>query len=849
MKPERDRYQAALESLADGVQVDWAALDSAAVTSAERRRYRNLRLVARVAELHRTLTLDEQARVPPPARQFDVSPEAPTTWGHLQIRERLASGAYGEVYVARDPQLNIDVALKLLRRPSAGAPLDQLLAEARTLAKVRHANVVRVYGADVREGRAGLWMDLVQGQTLESWLQAHGTLGAGEAAAAGGDVCRALAAVHAAGLVHGDVKAQNVMREQGGRVVLMDFGAGRAQGGDAAGVAGTPLYLAPEVLAGEPPTPRSDIYSVGVLLFHLLTGRYPYSAGDLAGLRAAHAGGARAWLRDLRADLPGPMVDTIERALDPDPARRFASAGEMERALGRWPKDDLEDAARPRRVIGFAAAAAALLALVATLVVSSRLREDRRGLLPSAIRSIAVVPVSDLTPSTLPVHFADGLTDELVATLGQLPSLTVKPAASPQEQQRSRKDLARTLDVDAVLETTLTGVGDEGHPGLKMRARLLAAGTQSIVWSQEFERPRGATLELPGAVAAAIARALQLEMTAAASSRLNARQQINPTVEEAYLQGRAYLDQYGGGSARQALDAFQRALQLEPKHAGALSGAARAYMVLGVSGIIPNTQARAAAVNEARRAIDADRDLAEPHATLGYLSFLYDWDWLEADREFSRSLELNPNSVYARTYYAEFLASQRRFDEAIAQAEAAKRLEPESIVAARGHAVVLYYKRDFDGAQRALEEARAIEPGNAAISVLASRVAEAKGNLREALDATTHAIEISNGGNVPLRVQEIRQQALLGHTDDALRGLRSLRNEADLGTIRLTSRDLGYIYLAFGNRTDSVQEFARAAAEREPTIVWLGVDPRVDALQHDPGFRRVLAAIGLQPAP
>jgi eukaryotic-like serine/threonine-protein kinase len=294
MNPERDRYEALLESLADGADVDWAALETASTTSAERRRYRNLRLVARVAELHRTLTLEDDDLFAPADHLRDVPTGPPSVWGHLQVRDRIASGAYGEIYVAHDPNLKRDVALKILRHGAAsGRSLEQLLTEARTLARVHHANVVTIHGADVRDGRAGLWMELVHGQTLESWLDKHGLMGSGEVSAAGIDVCRALAAVHGAGLVHGDIKAQNVMRESGGRIVLMDFGAGRAQGADTVGVAGTPLYLAPEVLAGEPPSPRSDIYSVGVLLFHLLTGAYPCDADDLESLRAPHPEGRR----------------------------------------------------------------------------------------------------------------------------------------------------------------------------------------------------------------------------------------------------------------------------------------------------------------------------------------------------------------------------------------------------------------------------------------------------------------------------------------------------------------------------------------------------------------------------
>src|SRR5262245_7096540 len=312
MRPEPVALQDLIESLADGTPVDWAGLEAGATNEHDRRRYRNLRLVARVADLHRTLTISEDSgeTVSPP----DMA-DAPHSWGRLQVGERLARGNFGDLYHAVDPQLDRDVALKLIRPRPDGRETARLLSEARALARVSHPNVVTVYGADVHDGRPGLWMELVDGQTLAARVSEQGTLGAAETIGIGRDLCRALAAVHAAGIVHSDIKPQNVMREAAGRIVLMDFGAGRREGTESE-IAGTPMYLAPEVLAGEPPTPQSDIYSLGVTLFYLLSATYPYTAADLNGLRAAHADGARAALRDLRPDLPNALVDAIERALE-----------------------------------------------------------------------------------------------------------------------------------------------------------------------------------------------------------------------------------------------------------------------------------------------------------------------------------------------------------------------------------------------------------------------------------------------------------------------------------------------------------------------------------------------------
>lgn len=260
-------------------------------------------------------------------------------WGDLVLLEEIGRGSFGTVYQAHDPQLDRAVAVKLLRPSFADEQLaSTLLDEGRTLARVRHPNVVTVFGAGEHDGQVGLWMELVRGVTLEQMVAAHGPFSAGEAGLIGQDLCRALAAVHRAGLVHGDVKAQNVMREQGGRLVLMDFGAGRMRsspGPVRSGIVGTLSYLAPELLQGDGGTIRSDIYSVGVLLYHLVTSDFPVNAQTIAELRAAHARGDAARLQDLRPDLQETFVRVVERAIELDPARRFASAGEMEAALAR----------------------------------------------------------------------------------------------------------------------------------------------------------------------------------------------------------------------------------------------------------------------------------------------------------------------------------------------------------------------------------------------------------------------------------------------------------------------------------------------------------------------------------
>jgi hypothetical protein len=364
-----DRLAAAIT---DDIPVDW---DHELAEHPEiAPRLERLRLIQRIAEVHQGAGREESSA------EFAPIETPLFVWGHLEVLEILGEGGFGIVYRARDPQLRCDVALKLLHDDRVGHVLDTqcFLAEAQRMAQVRHPNVVAIHGAAAHDGHPGFWMDLLSGETLGERLDREGPLGAGEAAAIGLDLCRALAAVHEAGIVHGDVKTANVVRTDGGRIVLTDFGAGRERLPwlEPAGVVrGTPLSLAPELFDGSPPAPATDLYALGVLLYHLVTGRYPVTAASLDELRRRVREGEHTPLLDLRPDLPAAFAAVVERALAPRPEDRFRTAGELGAALSACLRDDdatgTEAQAAPSRLRRrlLLAVAAAVPILVALLLL------------------------------------------------------------------------------------------------------------------------------------------------------------------------------------------------------------------------------------------------------------------------------------------------------------------------------------------------------------------------------------------------------------------------------------------------------------------------------------------------
>jgi serine/threonine-protein kinase len=392
--------------IADGTPVDWRAVEAHATTPDARDRIRWLERLAGIGRLHAGLThprpdetsLHDSIR---PTSADRGGESAPVRWGPLTIIEKIGHGTFGDVYRARESRLDRDVALKLLRHKDAGAATSSdVIEEARLMARVRHPNVTTIYGAERISGRVGLWMEFIDGRTLEDELRDRGPFGVDDLRRVGADVAAALSAVHRAGLLHRDVKAHNVMRAGDGRLLLTDFGTGRpleAQGGELVDeLAGSPLYLAPEVLAGAPATVQSDIYSLGVLLYRLATRSFPVRGKSLQELRAAHAAARRPRLCDERRDLPAGLAGAIDRALAADPAARHATAEAFAVALAPEP-------ASPRRswLVWMSLAATCVVAAWAAWLANRQLPpsgpvpafvEQRVLIGPDAAGAIAVSP-------------------------------------------------------------------------------------------------------------------------------------------------------------------------------------------------------------------------------------------------------------------------------------------------------------------------------------------------------------------------------------------------------------------------------------------------------------------------
>jgi serine/threonine protein kinase/tetratricopeptide (TPR) repeat protein len=602
-------------------------------------------------------------------------------WGRFELRREIAKGAFGAVHRALDPLLQREVALKVLHDTSDPAAV---IEEARTLAAINHPNVVKVLEVHEHDGAIALSMELIEGRTVEQHLERDGAMSSREAALMGIDLCLALEAVHGAHVLHRDIKPHNVIRCAGGdRYVLTDFGGGeRARGGGYGSrrTIGTPLYLAPEVLIGHhPATIASDIYSLGVLLYHAVTNDYPVAGKTLEEVEAAHTKGPIP-LAKRRADLPSRFARLVDRALDPDPAKRQRSAREL--------KDDLTVALESE----LAKAAAATF---------------RRDAIPE-IPSVAVLPFVNVGPDQDVEHICSGVAWEIITGLGNVPGLRVAPRIASFEPQHSANpdvmNICQELGVDAVLQGQVRKTGDN----LRITAQLLSGGDGQQFWAEGFGERMKDLSDVQENIAQRVVRGMKVRLVDLGGKRLTRQHTDNPRAYNFYLRGRhSWGKRYEGGfvDARQQ---FEKAIEEDAAYPLAHAGLADTYAFTGFYSIGKPRDAFARARLAADRALAADKYLPAAHTSLGLVKLGNDWDFEGAARDFLRAIELDKSqdNVLARVYLSWVYVLLKEDGEAVREAQRAKDTEPNSPLINSGAAHTFFLiGRDYETAMQCCDDA------------------------------------------------------------------------------------------------------------------------------------------------
>jgi eukaryotic-like serine/threonine-protein kinase len=819
------------EAVADGAEIDWDHAESSVEDPGERGVIRQLRQLAGLGQAARS----RAAR-----------------WGQLEIRTEVGHGTFGTVYRAWDPRLDREVALKLLPTTHPEQELaSAVITEGKLLARIRHPNVVTVYGADTYDGRVGIWMEFVTGRTLKAILDEQGPFSAHEAAMIGRDVCRALTAVHRQGFVHRDIKAQNVMREAGGRTVLMDFGAGAAVQPDSTTVpalSGSPAYLAPEVLAGGAPTAKSDLYSLGVLLFYLVSGEFPVVGGSLQELRERHTRGPRRLLRDVRPNLPSAFVRVVDAALAPTAEGRPQTAGAMEELL----EGTILEAApsRPSQRLGGlrdwrVVTAAVAVAAIASIGWAEWDRLPWRTQPVVTRNSVAILPFRNLTSAGNDNdYFSEGITEDLVAHLSALRDLRVISGVSMRRYQalgKTEREIGTELGVAAVLNGSVRQSADR----VRIVSELVDAATGEQLWSESFERELEDVFTMQNEVARKIAVALKGELSLPDVESLSASRNHDVEAFTLYMRGRYQWGLRTQDGMHRAIQLFQDAVARDPQYALAYAGMSDAYTTLGTYGFVSRHEAYAKAAEAAERAIQLDANLAEAHASLGYVR-KNRFEWSLADASFRRATVLKPQYATGHQFYAIFLTQTGRLREALAESKTAVALDPLSISANMGLAGVLLMARRYDDAIEQYQKVLRFDAGFTSAYKGLATVYMHRGDYAQAAAAHRRAAETAPAA---AEDQELKSDvgyvaAKSGRRADALRIIEDLTHRYDKAGEEVAG-SIAAIYCGLGERDNALAWLGRAYQTRDPELGYLRVDPRWDVLRDDPRFVSLLQTLGL----
>jgi serine/threonine-protein kinase len=814
-------------AILDGTPIDWPAVEAGS-DDEQRRLLEELRLLCTVAGVHRDL---------PPPRDAAGAASHDRYWGRLRLIERVGGGAFGEVYRAWDPRLHREVALKLI---AAGEDADgdrtaSIIREGRLLARVRHPGVVTIYDAEHSGAHVGLCMEFVEGPTLEQRIRQEGAFDAARTVEIGLQLCDALAAVHAAGVLHRDVKAANVVVKDDGRVVLMDFGAGtHLDESSTSDRTGTPLYVAPEVLDGHDATIRSDIYSLGVLLHRMLTGSYPVPARSLAELRRAHADRSHRTPDTARAS---GLTAILERATDPSPGRRYESASRLAadlRALRRG---------TPARVRSLALVTVALVLLAITAgwwlatgplnssgATGAGIPSGQRTLASGDPVRIAVLPFVVTGETSGGDSPWQGMTSDLIARLQTFENVRVISSASVlsiDSQRLPLRDIASRLRVSAIVSGRVVRSGDT----LAVDVTLAGVPGERTLWSRHYRYPAAGLMHLQQAIVQDLAGTLRLRRDAG-PQRWPTR---DPQAYALYVRGRVALDGITPHGVRLALQLFEQAVALDPDYAQAYAGLALVYMQMNPA--IPNVtgeQSLQRAGEAAARALSLDESLPDGHVAAAAVKSAHA-DWAGAEREYKRAIQLGPSDVQARQQYAHWLSLLGRFDEALEQAHMAESLDPLSARAIMSVASVLRFARRFDEAMSQARKALALDPSHVTAFLNLGHDYQGLGQLDKAIDAFQRVGRPSgNLGHV---------YALAGRTREARALIAQF--ERQYAATGLGAGDIAQIYSGLGERDQAFLWLDRMDQYQAGWPTTFRVAAVWDPLRSDPRFATLLKKHGL----
>ena len=766
------------------------------------------------------------------------------------LEQELTGGGMARVFVAEENRLHRKVVVKVLVEGlTAGISAERFEREIQLAAALQHPNIVPLIATGGTDGLSYFTMPYIRGESLRQRLAA-GPLPVPEAVRVLNDLAQALAYAHDEGVVHRDIKPDNVLLTSGAAVVT-DFGIAKAVSDARATRAeqrgqqptlttegtslGTPAYMAPEQVAGDLIDARTDLYSWGLVAYEILAGRHPFNDRTTASqLMSAQLAQEPAELATLRPGLPADLTRIVMRCLEKDPDRRPSSARELSDVLTGIASGANETARRPHRsnrlLIGVISAV--LLGAVAWATYA-------RSANANAIRSLAVLPFDPVGGDSTDAYLAQGIADELKVTLGKLPGMHIAPRISGaviRERGLTAQDIARTLDVRGVLTGTVRRAGDR----LRVTAELTDTRDGRVVWTDQFDESRADIFAVEDRITRAIVSALRLQLGGDTVGVVTARRTTDGEAHDLYLRGRYFWSLRSEAGIKRAIEYFGQAVQREPEYVAAISGMADAYAVSAWYSYVPPAEGYGRAKELARQAIRLDSLLAEPHASLGYVALYYDWDWPEAERQFRRAIQLDSTYPTAHQWYGNYLVAMNRPAEAIGALRHSERADPLNRVAVGAVCWGQYMLRQYALAVAQCNKALELDSTFAVARLWSGQASAMLGDTAAAFHNLDAAVRLSGRSGVSVAALAYAH-ARAGRPAMARTLLTELMSP---GRRYVPTYEIALVHAALGDSRAAFEWLDRAFRERSHYIALLRVDPALDPLRNDTRFDSLLARAG-----
>jgi len=735
------------------------------------------------------------------------------TVSHYKILEKLGEGGMGVVYKAQDTKLDRTVALKFLPEHLLYDPTSKarFIQEAKGASAINHPNITTVYEIDEVEGKSFIAMELIEGKSLKTLIEAK-ELPVHKVIDIAIQTCEGLNKAHRAGIVHRDIKSDNILIDKDDLVKILDFGLAKLKGTSrltqTGTTTGTVSYMSPEQAQGKEVDYRTDIWSFGVVLYEMLTGKLPFRGEYEQAVIYSILNEEPEPVTSLRSAVPFELEQIVGKALAKDVNQRYENADELLRDLRQFQEN---------------------------LKVTSG---------AASPKSIAVLPLENISPDKENEYFSDGLTEEIIMNLSKIKNLKVISRTSTMYYKGTKKPLkqiAKELQVQYVLEGSVRKYGND----LRITAQLIDAVQDAHLWAEKYSGTLDDIFDIQEKVAEKIVEALKVELTTGEQQQLSRRYTEDTEAYQLYLKGRYFWNTRTEEGFKKGIEYFNQAIEKDHNYALAYTGLADAYILMQVYCYLPPHETMSKARSAAQKALQIDPFLAEAHASLAHLKILYDWDWLGAEQEFKRAIDLNPGYAPAHLWYTLTLSWAGRLDEAMAEIKKAQELDPLSLIINTDLGLIHYFAERYDQAIEQYRKTLEIDPNFFVTRLALSGAYEQKGMFQEAISELQQALALS--GNSTLVLAELgRVYAMSGNKAEAQKILKSLN---ELSKQKYVSPYvIARLYLSLGEIDLGFEWLYKAYKEKSLFLIHapFNVDPSFHSVRSDTRFVELLKKLGLE---